>query len=47
MRELKIMITLLILSFEFLPIESGESILAGEERTFRRPKTCQVRLKQL
>lgn len=46
--ELRIMVAVLVLGFEFLPLEDETlNSMAGEERIFRRPQVCHVRLKAL
>lgn len=47
MRELRVIIALLMLSFEFLPLPPELSSMAGEERLFRRPRMCHVKLRPL
>lgn len=47
LRELRIIITLLVLSFEFLPLPEELSGMAAEERLFRRPRMCHVTLRPL
>ena len=45
MMELRIMIVHLILNFEFLPLPEELANMAGEEKLFRGPRTCHVKLK--
>lgn len=46
--ELRIIVAVLVLGFEFLPLEDEKlNGMAGEERIFRRPQVCHVRLKAL
>jgi len=46
--ELRIMVAVLVLGFEFLPLEDEKlNSMAGEERIFRRPQVCHVRLRAL
>ncbi|KAJ4302529.1 hypothetical protein N0V88_002678 [Collariella sp. IMI 366227] len=47
MRELTIITTLLILSFEFLPLPEGGDDMLPRERLFRQPKACVVNLRPL
>ncbi|GAB1316313.1 hypothetical protein MFIFM68171_06523 [Madurella fahalii] len=47
MKEMRIIITLMILNFEFLPLFAELSSMAAEERLFRRPRTCHVKLRPL
>lgn len=47
MREMRIIIALLMLNFEFLPLSAELSSMAAEERLFRRPRTCHVKLRPL
>ncbi len=45
MHELRIMVVMLILNFEFLPLPEELQSMAGVEKLFRRPKMCHVRLR--
>lgn len=46
--ELRIMIAVLVLAFEFLPIEDEKmNSMDAEESIFRRPIHCEIRLKVL
>ncbi|KAK3395315.1 cytochrome P450 [Podospora didyma] len=45
--ELRIMIVHIILNFEFLPLPAELDNMAGEEKLFRGPRTCHVKLKVL
>ena len=47
MQELRIMITLLVLSFEFEPVPQNLNSMRGIELMFRKPEQCYVRLKTL
>ncbi len=47
MQELRIMIVLLILNFEFLPLPEGLGSMGAIEKLFRRPKTSYVKLRPL
>lgn len=42
------MVAMLVLRFEFLPLEDDKmDSMAAEERIFRRPRYCHVRLRVL
>ncbi|KAK3995706.1 cytochrome P450 3A9 [Cladorrhinum sp. PSN332] len=45
MRELKIIIAVLVMEFEFLEVEEKLKSMEGEERLFRRPIKCYVKLR--
>ncbi|KAK0615083.1 cytochrome P450 [Bombardia bombarda] len=47
MQELRILIALLVLKFEFLPLPEKVASMEAEEKLFRRPKTCHVKLRAL
>ncbi len=47
MLELKVMMVLLVLNFEFLPLPEELASMEGIEKVFRRPKMCHVRLRAL
>ncbi|KAH8900487.1 cytochrome P450 [Thozetella sp. PMI_491] len=47
MQELRIMIVLLVLNFEFLPLPESLTSMEGIEKLFRRPKISHVRLRSL
>ena len=47
MRELRIIITMIVLSFEFLPLPAEQSSMVAEERLFRKPRVCRVKLRPL
>jgi hypothetical protein len=47
MQELRIMIVVLTLNFEFLPLPEELSDMAGVEKLFRQPKQCHVKIRKL
>ena len=47
MQELRIIITTLMLNFEFLSLPEELSSMAAEETVFRKPRMAHVKLKPL
>jgi len=47
MQELRIMIVMLVLNFEFLALPDDLQSMQGEERSFRQPRLCHVKLRAL